>query len=123
MTVLIAITAQTEHDSGTGNACAPGRRVFTRTRKSPNPREAASGTRLCLGNSTCPPPGAQPGRGNTGTGTLGVQLPSFLDKGHDPASGAALALLCGREDGLDVKLVLGGLTLARAPDFIDDWVP
>jgi len=63
------------------------------------------------------------GRGNTGTGTLGVQLLSFLDKGYDPASGALLALLRGREDGLDVKTMLGGRTLAGAPDFIDDGVP
>ena len=47
------------------------------------------------------------GRGNPGAGTSGVQLLSFLDKGHDPASGATLALLRGREDGLDVKTVLG----------------
>jgi hypothetical protein len=33
------------------------------------------------------------------------------------------APLGGRQDGLDVKSVLGGLCLAGAPDFIDDGVP
>ena len=62
-------------------------------------------------------------RDNPGTGTLGIQLPSLLDKGYNPASGAALALLRGREDGLDVETVLGGLAFAGAPDFVDDGVP
>jgi len=64
-----------------------------------------------------------PSRGDTGTVTLSAQLLIFSDKGYDPVPRAALALSRGRQDRLDVKSVLGGLSLAGAPDFIDNGVP
>jgi hypothetical protein len=55
--------------------------------------------------------------------TSSAQPLAFSDKGYDPVSRPPLALSRGRKDRLDVKSVLGGLSLAGAPDFIDDGVP